>query len=166
MRYKKRYPMIAVAMLFGQPAFGHSGQPHSLSNTAHSAPTRETAAVRAVLAKYQAAVERLDATGTGSLFTADSTIFESGGVEGNYANYLVHHLTPELAEFKSFRFSNYNVDVRFEGPVALATETYRYRIETKKGEVAERLGVATSTLKKVGGQWKIISMHNSARKPK
>jgi uncharacterized protein (TIGR02246 family) len=126
----------------------------------------ETAAIRAVLAKYQTAVERLNAAGTERLFTADSIIFESGGVEGNYANYLAHHLTPELAEFKSFRFSDYKVDVRFEGPIALATETYRYRIETKKGEVAERLGVATSALKKIAGEWKIISMHNSARKPK
>ena len=58
------------------------------------------------------------------------------------------------------------MDVRFEGPVALATETYHYRIETKKGEIAERRGVATSVLKKIGGQWKILSMHNSARKPK
>lgn len=166
MRYMKSSLMIGAAILVGQPAFGHPGEPHSLPKAAHSAATSETAAVRTVLAKYQAAVERLDATGTGVLFTADSTIFESGGVEGSYANYLTHHLGPELAEFKSFRFSNYKVDVRFEGPVALATETYRYRIETKKGEIAERLGVATSALKKVSGHWKIISMHNSARKPK
>ena len=63
-------------------------------------------------------------------------------------------------------FSDYKVAVRFEGPVALATETYNYRIETKSGEIAERRGVATSVLKKIGGQWKILSMHNSARKPK
>ncbi len=166
MRNMKNYIMIAVAMTVSQPAFGHPGEPHSQPKAAHSALTSETAAVRAVLAKYQAAVERLDATGTERLFTVDSTIFESGGIEGNYANYLAHHLTPELAEFKSFRFSDYKLDVRFEGPIALATETYRYRIKTKKGEVAERLGVATSALKKMGGQWKIISMHNSARKPK
>ena len=160
------YLTIAVAVLVAHPAFGHPSQSHSPPKTAHSVAIGETAAVRAVLAKYQAAVERLNAAGTERLFTADSMIFESGGVEGNYANYLAHHLTPELAEFKSFRFSDYKVDVRFEGPIALATETYRYRIETKKGEIAERLGVATSALKKVGGQWKIISMHNSARKPK
>ena len=130
------------------------------------ARTVEATAVRAVLAKYQAAIERLDATGTGALFLADSTIFESGGVEGSYANYLAHHLTPELATFKSFRFSEYKVEVRFEGPVALAIETYNYRIEPKSGEVAERRGVTTTVLKKLGGQWKIQSLHSSARKPK
>src|SRR5688500_16670243 len=73
-------------------------------------------AVEAVLKEYQQAIERLDATGTERLFTPDSQIFETGGDEGNYANYLEHHLRPELAEFKSFRFSDYKVTVRFEGP--------------------------------------------------
>lgn len=122
-------------------------------------------AVEAVLAQYTAAIERLDARGTETLFTTDSQIFESGGSEGTYANYLSHHLGPELADFKSFKFSDYKVAVRFEGPVALATQTYRYRIEPKTGEAAERLGAATSVLKKIRGTWKIIIMHNSARRP-
>ena len=127
---------------------------------------RDAAAVRSVLSTYQAAVERLDLQGTEILFAKDSEVFESGGREGNYANYLAHHLTPELAEFKSFRFSEYNVSVRFEGPVALATETYKYRIETKKGAIVEQLGVATSALKKVGSRWQIIVMHSSAHRLK
>ena len=152
--------MIAVAALAAQPAAAHPEAAHK------PAIQSKASAVRAVLSQYKSAIERLDATGTERLFTADSAIFETGGVEGDYANYLAHHLGPELKAFKSFSFSDYKVDVRFEGPIALATESYNYRIETNKGEVAERLGVATSVLKKVGGEWKIISMHNSARKPK
>ena len=101
-----------------------------------------------------------------TLFTSDSQVFENGGIEGSYANYLAKHLGPELGHFKSFKFSDYKVDVRFEGPVALTTETYNYRIETQKGEIVERRGVATSVLKKVGRQWKILSTHGSSRKPK
>ncbi len=71
-----------------------------------------------------------------------------------------------MKAFKAFAFSDYQVTVRFEGPLALATETYNYRLETRSGETAERRGVATSVLKKIDGQWKILSMHNSARKPK
>ena len=122
-------------------------------------------AVEAVLQQYNQAIDRLDASGTQSLFASDSQIFETGGSEGSYANYLAHHLGPELGHFRSFKFSDYKVMVRFEGPIALASETYRYRIEPKEGEAVERLGVATSVLKKIGGRWTILSMHNSARRP-
>ena len=153
---------IALAALAASPLSAmHPEHPAAQAQPAHS----DEAAVRAVLLQYKEAIEQLDATGTEELFTADSAIFETGGVEGNYANYLAHHLGPELKEFKSFRFSNYEVDVRFEGPVALATETYNYRIETNGGEIAERRGVATSVLRKENGVWKIVMMHNSARRP-
>lgn len=157
---------IAAAALITQPLAAHPPSEHQTAAPAQAVQNPDEAGVRSILSQYKAATERLDAAGTERLFAADSVIFETGGVEGSYANYLAHHLGPELAAFKSFSFSNYTVDVRFEGPVALATETYNYRIETKKGEVAERRGVATSVLKKIGGEWKILSMHNSARKPK
>ena len=137
---------VALAASLGLPAVAIA-QP--------TARTADTRAVQAVLQQYKAAIEKLDARGTERLFTSDAQIFETGGSEGTYANYLSHHLGPELAAFKSFKFSDYKVSVRFEGPVALATESYRYRIEPKTGEIAERLGVATSVLKKVGGTWKI-----------
>lgn len=131
-----------------------------------AAATADTRAVTAVLARYKGAIEKLDARGTEHLFAADSQVFESGGAEGTYANYLQHHLAPELGEFRSFAFSDYKIDVRFVGGVALATETYRYRITPKAGDPVERLGVATSVLSKTGDEWRILSMHSSARRPK
>jgi len=157
---------IAAVAIATQPVAAHPAGAHPPAAQGTTARTAEEAAVGAVLSQYKSAIERLDATGTERLFTPDSAIFETGGVEGSYANYLAHHLGPELKAFKSFRFSDYKVDVRFEGPIALATESYNYRIETKKGDVVERRGVATSVLKKIGGNWRIISMHNSGRKPK
>ena len=148
--------MIAAAMLAAQP----------LAAQGSAARAADSAAVRTLLSQYKSAVERLDAKGTERLFTGDSQVFENGGVEGSYVNYLAKHLGPELGHFKSFKFSDYKVDVRFEGPLALTTETYNYRIETAKGEIVERRGVATSVLKKVGRQWKILSTHGSSRKPK
>ena len=146
---------IAAAGLALQPAMA-----------APPAQTSDSAAVRKVLADYKAAIERLDARGTERLFAADSTIFETGGSEGSYGNYLSHHLAPELREFRSFKFTNYKVNVRFVAGAALATETYGYRIETGKGETVERLGVATSVFRKENGRWKIVMMHNSSRKPR
>jgi uncharacterized protein (TIGR02246 family) len=151
--------LILIAAFAAQPVLAHPGAEHG------TVVESEATAVTNVLAAYKTALERLDASGTEQLFTADSAIFESGGSEGTYSNYLAHHLSPELKEFKSFTFSNYQISVRFEGPLALVTESYTYRIVTKTGETAERLGVATSILKKIGGRWKILSMHNSSRRP-
>ena len=160
----KIFLIVAAGALLAPPALAHPKAEHAPASR-RTVTTDETAVID-ILSRYKAAIERLDATGTEALFTADSTIFETGGVEGNYANYLAHHLGPELKAFKSFKFSDYKVAIRFEGPLALATETYSYRIVTAKDEVAERRGVATSVLKKIGGRWKILTMHNSARKPK
>ena len=118
-----------------------------------------------MLARYQQALERLDVSGTGDLFTPDSEIIESGSVEGSYAAYLAHHLAPELAEFKSFNFTDYRVAARLEGLVALANQGYRFRIVPKSGVPAERIGAATSVLRKFGDRWKIVRMHNSAHRP-
>jgi ketosteroid isomerase-like protein len=149
--------LIAAATLIAQP----------LAAQGTTAVNAEETAVRSVLTQFKSAIERLDATGTEQLFTANSAIFETGGTEGTYANYLAHHLGPELHEFKSFKFSDYKVEVHLLGPTAAhAIETYKYRIETKSGETVERLGVATSVLTKENGRWKIVMMHNSGRKPK
>lgn len=157
---------LATLAVFAQPVLAQPATQRSPVAKSGSTRNPDLAAVRSVLSHYKSAIERLDATGTEKLFTADSPIFETGGVEGSYANYLAKHLGPELGHFKSFKFSDYKVDVRFEGAVALATETYNYRIESKTGAVAQRRGVATSVLKKLDGQWKILTMHNSARTPR
>ena len=121
--------------------------------------------MKAVLKKYNSAIEKLDLSGTEKLFTSDSKVFESGGSEGTYAHYLEHHLAPEFKEFTSFKFSDYKADVQVDGKYAFATETYIYiLIVTKDKSVVKRKGVATSVLKKINGEWKIMISHNSSRK--
>ncbi len=121
--------------------------------------------VKEVLKKYHEAIEALDATGTESLFAENSSVFESGGVEGTYTHYLEHHLGPELKDFKSFVFNDYKVDVRIDIPYAFTTETYTYKIVlAEDGREIEQKGVATSILKKMEGTWKIIKSHSSARR--
>ena len=129
------------------------------------AQNKQADAAKAVLKQYKDAVEKLDVTGTEKLFTVDSKIFESGGSEGNYAHYLEHHLGPEFKEFKSFKYNDYNVDVKVDGNYAFATETYSYIIVvTKDNAEVKRKGVSTSVLKKVNGSWRIMISHNSSRK--
>ena len=137
--------------------------------TAQTGPSNESTRVAAVLSTYKTALERLDLDGVDKLFADRNEVIESGKVEGGYADYLANHIGPELGHFDSFKFSDYKVNVRIEGRFAWATETYRYTIRLKdkaKPEPIERQGVATSVLKKIGSDWKIVSMHSSTRTPK
>ena len=121
--------------------------------------------VKETLSKYKGALEKLDVSGTESLFVANSQIIESGKVEGTYQDYLAHHIGPELGDFKSFKFENYNVVVTITGDHAFAVETYNYTIVLKKDNAEiKRKGVASSFLKKGNDTWKIVHMHNSSRK--
>ncbi|MGQ2935326.1 MAG: YybH family protein [Sphingopyxis sp.] len=143
---------IALAMLVAVPA--QATEPADYQGAA------------AALAQYKSAMEKLDLTGVEALFSPDAQIFESGGVEGNFAHYRDHHMGPELKEFKSFTFRNYKISVRSEGDVAIATETYSFSIVLGSGETIERDGVATSVLKRENGKWQIFNLHSSSRKPK
>ena len=121
-------------------------------------------AVKSVLAAYNHALTSRDAAQAKDLFTADSQVFESGGVEGTYAHYLEHHIGPELAEFAEFSYRDYTVEVRLELPLAITTESYIYKIVLKEGgKVVEKRAVTTSVLKKINGEWKIIQTHTSSR---
>ncbi|KTE26978.1 MULTISPECIES: nuclear transport factor 2 family protein [unclassified Sphingopyxis] len=133
---------------------------------AHAAATPDYQAAAATLAQYKHAIESRDLSGAEALFASDAQIFESGGIEGNFAHYRDHHLAPELKAFKSFAYKGYKVSVRGEGDVAIVTETYSYTIVLPSDETAERNGVATSVLKWTDGKWQIISLHSSSRKPK
>ena len=136
----------------------------SVAPLARAVDSADGTAIRAVLTAYKDGLEKLDVAYAAKLFAEDSQVFESGGVEGNFAHYLEHHIGPELAEFKEFTFRDYTVDVRLDAPFAFTTETYVYRIVLKvDGRVVERQGVATSVLKKTSDGWKIIQTHSSSR---
>ena len=130
----------------------------------------EKEAVKTVLKSYKDAIQALNAEGTMGLFTEDSQVFESGGVEGSYKTYLEHHLGPELHHFNSFIFSDYKVSVMVDLPYAFTTESYVYTIDLKANEekgreaqIINKKGVATSVLRKTDSGWKILKTHSSSR---
>lgn len=155
-----RQPLLALAFVLAiavLPAASQAAEPSK----------EDVQAVEAVLRQYKDALERLDLNGVDALFATPNTVVESGKVEGQYSDYLLNHIGPELDHFKSFRFSDYAVDTHIEGNIALATETYRYTIVLKdKPEPIEHQAVATSALKKINGRWQILSMHSSSRAPR
>lgn len=131
----------------------------------------EKETVLEVMKSYKDALQNLTTEGTFELFTKDSKVFESGGVEGTYSHYIEHHLGPELGHFKSFTFSDYEIDVQVDAPYAFTTETYVYTIvlnpdDKGNSRTIKKKGVATSILKKIDGKWKIIKTHSSSRNTK
>jgi hypothetical protein len=131
----------------------------------------EKVEVLATMKSYKDALQNLTTDGTFDLFTDNAKVFEQGKAEGTYQNYINHHLGPELEHFKSFQFSNYEVDVIVNLPYAFTTETYNYTIvlkanEEKKTEerTIESKGVSSSVLEKINGSWKIINSHSSFKK--
>jgi ketosteroid isomerase-like protein len=127
----------------------------------------EKEAVEKVMKAYKDGVQNLSAKGLSDLFTKDSEVFESGGVEGSFDNYLEHHLGPELGHFKSFTFSENKIETKVDLPYAFTTETYIYTIVLIEGDrTIKKKGVATSVLKKEGKNWKIVKTHTSSRNPK
>ncbi len=131
---------------------------------------KEREAVVAHMKKYKDALQNLSTEGTMDLFSEDSQVFESGGTEGTYANYIEHHIGPELSHFNSFTFSDYAIDAQVDLPYAFTTETYIYTLDLKankeknrEAQIISKKGVATSVLKKVDGSWKILKTHSSSR---
>lgn len=140
----------------------------STGNAQEKTIASEKEAVVSILKKYKDALQNLTAEGTFDLFADDSAVFEQGGVEGTYKNYLAHHLGPELGHFEKFDFSDYKIDVQVAAPYAFTTETYMYTIILKADEKGDtrtikKKGVATSILKKMDDEWKIIKTHSSSR---
>ncbi|MBA2746265.1 MAG: nuclear transport factor 2 family protein [Flavisolibacter sp.] len=121
-------------------------------------------AVKQTLDSYKQKIESLDTSGVAQLFVADSKVIEQAKDEGTISHYLEHHLGPELKDFKSFKFSNYKVDVQLNGAYAYSTESYIYTIILKDGKEIRSQGFATSLLQKIKGQWKIVQTHSSFRK--
>ena len=131
----------------------------------------EKQSVENVMKSYKDAIQNLTTEGTFELFTPGATVFEQGKVEGTYKDYIDHHLGPELGHFKSFTFSDYEINSTVNLPYAYTTENSLYTLVLKGDEAKgtqertiESKGVATSILEKIDGEWKIIHSHTSFKK--
>ena len=124
----------------------------------------EVQAVKKVMKTYKETLESLDVTDSYALFTEDSEVLEQGKIEGTYRDYIANHIGPELGHFESFTFSEYEISVVLDMPYAFTTESYIYNIVlTEDGSKVERKATATSILKKMDDEWKIIKTHSSSR---
>jgi ketosteroid isomerase-like protein len=163
--------LISLAVLSCYEKRPQLAEETKISNEEIVDVSKEKEAVVTVMKLYKDAIQSLTTDGTFELFTTNATIFEQGKVEGTYKDYIEGHLGPELGHFKSFTFSDYEIDTTVNMPYAYTTETYLYTIVLKGDKATgveertiESKGVATSILEKIDGKWKIIHSHTSFKK--
>jgi len=156
--------ILASAVAVASPVAAQQHD-HGRSESDQQAHHQMHAAPMAALTAYRDALTQLDADAMTALFADASLVVENGKVEGTFAEYMEHHLGPELDAIKTFEFFDAQTEIEMLGAhAALGRETYRYRIELTDGRVIERTGVATSVLRhEPGGQWKILRYHSSSR---
>jgi len=140
------------------------------SNSQDSTTSNDKEVITSVMKSYKDALENLTVEGTYDLFIKNSQVFESGGYEGSYTDYINNHIGPELSHFNSFKFSDYNIAIFIDLPYAFTTESYVYTIDLKANkeketpaEIIKKKGITTSVLRKIDGTWKIFKTHSSSR---
>ncbi|HEY0050949.1 MAG TPA: nuclear transport factor 2 family protein, partial [Pyrinomonadaceae bacterium] len=91
-----------------------------------SAQASEEKAVRDVLTKEAAAVEKGDLAALDKLWANDEsvTVFESGHANYGWADYRNNHLAPELKEFKNTKYAFSDLRIKVDGKTAWATFKY------------------------------------------
>jgi uncharacterized protein (TIGR02246 family) len=157
--YRMRFTALATGWLAAVLAF-------SLVPAAF-AQGREDAAVREVLTKYSAAVERADLEAIGKLWANDDSVIviENGHANHGWADYRDHHLGPELKAMKNTKLNFTDIKVRLAGDTAWATFKYTISADLKERHV-EGNSLATAVLEKRDDRWLIVHWHSSSpRRP-
>ena len=117
---------------------------------------------------YLEAIEDSDLDRAEALFADESSVFESGGVEGTWQHYREHHIGAELEELASFTIAKGDAseEESADGSMAFVAWPIEYTIELKDGRVIESRGTVTFVLVKEDGQFRIRHLHwSSRRKP-
>ncbi len=113
---------------------------------------------------YDAAFVAKDMEKLAAMYAAETTVYEGGGINRGWKDYRDNHLGPEMKGFETLEFSHTNVVPHLIGTDG-AYVTADYAIKAKTGErVTDGGGLATYTLAKDAGGWKIRHTHTSAKR--
>lgn len=125
------------------------------------AVANDSAAVVAVVERYNEALASGDSVTALSLLAPDAVILESGGVETR-EEYRSHHLPSDIAFARAVRRERGPVRVTVQGDVAWVSST-----STSQGEYGGRTvnsaGAELMVLSRLSGDWRIRAIHWSSR---
>ena len=115
--------------------------------------------------KFHQAVASGDRAAAASLLAADVQIFESGFVERTRDEYLTHHFEADAKFAKAVTRKVVKHAEQTGGDMVLLME----ETETSgsyEGKPVKLIGTETAVLRLEGGNWRIVHIHWSSRKPK
>jgi hypothetical protein len=135
-----------------------------------SSPERDSAKGHGpteVAAAYLEAMESGDLDAAETLFAPQSSIFESGGQEGDWQHYREHHIGPELSAIKSFSISQGEPEVEEsqDGSMAFVAWPIKYRIDLED-RLIESIGTVTFVMVRGADGLRIRHLHWSSRAQK
>lgn len=150
-------------VLFGCAALAAIAFGLNLLAPASAAQTSDEKAVRDVLTREAAAIEKGDLAALDKIWATDEsvTVFESGHANYGWSDYREHHLAPELKEFKNTKYAFLDVQVKVDGKTAWATFKYTLSADIGARHV-DAGGLGTVVLEKREGNWRIVHWHSSA----
>ena len=159
--------LLAVLALPATAAAQASG---SRPSTVVSAPERgaphrtpDESAVEAALRALFAAAERQDLGALDTLYAGDSlTVVEGTGINRGWVDYRDHHLAPELAEMRGFRYRPFAIEPRVHGD--LAWVLFRYALQGEaQGQAIDNVGRGTAILERRAGRWIVRHTQTTSR---
>lgn len=119
-----------------------------------------------VARSYFEAMDRKDLAAAEALFAKSSSIFETGGNEGDWAHYRDHHIGAELDAFVRFETSlgDPETEASSDGTMAFVAWPIEYHIELKDGRKIDSRGTVTFVLVRERGILRIRHLHWSSRR--
>jgi ketosteroid isomerase-like protein len=121
----------------------------------------DSAAVLAVVERYQAAMVSADSATALSLLSLDAVILESGGIETR-EEYRAHHLPADIGFARSVSHRRSNVRVIVKGDVAWVSSTSTAQGESRGRQINSR-GAELMVLSREPVGWRIRAIHWSSR---
>lgn len=115
--------------------------------------------------KLHLAIARSDRAVAASALAADVQIFESGFVERSRDEYLSHHFESDARFAKAVPRRVTRRSEQVAGNMALILEETEAS-GSYDGQPVKLVGTETAVLRLEGGNWQVVHIHWSSRKPK
>ena len=118
-----------------------------------------------VARQYFAAIEQKDLDTAESLFADHSSVFETGGDEGNWAHYRVHHIGAELEAVKTFNIELGKAEEELspDHQMAFVAWPIEYRIALGDSREIHNKAAVSFVLTNSKEGWRIRHLHWSSR---